>query len=259
MDYDYKEIYKTAREFRDLSSDLLRSTYDEFDTNISHFKSFCDSNQIIQDILAPIKKRNFDVEEWYNNAVKLRGLMGSGSAKLPDNKLDTLKCVYELLWSEKPKGLLINFGHATMFERNFTNQLRRVNNFLTNKLVRYVIRKLEDMLDLNKPQSQHITQTWYINAPSNIATNSYGFSQEINTELSQFKDILNEIREKINDIDLSSSDKDIAYDNLDLIEEETNKSPINKARITRVLDQLPKVNSLINLIEKAKIFILENL
>lgn len=118
MNYSYIDITKTSKNFRDVASDLLHSNTKSFNTYINYFRSFCDDNPIIQDIIKPIKECNFNSKEWYNNAIEQRSsFIGSGDITLPTDKISALKVIYDLLWSANALDTLLSLGHATMFAK----------------------------------------------------------------------------------------------------------------------------------------------
>lgn len=244
----YEELNRISRNFRDVAGDLMRSDTDSFDTAINFFRSFCDDESVIQDILAPIKERTFDSWSWYNQALDSdQGMVGSGNATLPNNKLDALKAIYDILWNEEAGNVLLNFGHATMFKRNYDEQLRTVNDKLTNFFVRFIIRELEEKIELVKPQGNQNVQNWYINAPANIANNSSHFSQQIDNRKAELHEELTKLRTAITQSNISENEIEDALDTVDMIEEESAKEEPNKTRIQKFLTLLPSADTVVSI------------
>ena len=244
----YEELNRISRNFRDVATDLMRSDYNTFNTAINFFRSYCNDEPVIQEILAPVIERPFDSTEWFNQAIESeQSIVGSGDATLPTNKLDALKTIYDLLWDENAQHKLISLGHATMFKRNFNEQIRTINDKLTNLLIRYIIRELEEKIELVKPQSYQGIQNFYINAPSNIANQSSQVNQTLYTSNPEVQEYIQSLRIAIEQSGLPHSEKQDALETVDMIEEETTKNAPSKTRIQKYLGLLPHLDSIVSI------------
>lgn len=250
--YSYTELAQTTREFQDLAGDLMKSNTDTFQSSLNFFRSFCEKNEIIQQILSPIKENQFDTPTWFNEATKERSSMvGSADGTLPKNQLDALTAIYDLLWDDRAGHLLLSYGHSTMFSRNLDEQLKKVNNHLTIRLIRYIMRRLEEMIEpLKFNQSNSIIHNYHINAPTNLATQSSGFTQNLTINNPDIKDILVELRAAIQNADLPDEEKESANETVDMIEEELAKEEPRPSRVTKLLNLLPPADSLLGITEK---------
>jgi hypothetical protein len=245
MTLAYVELNKISRDFRDLSGDLVRSNYNNFKTALNFFKSFCDECQVIHDILQPVLTRDFDTDEWFQNVIESRGsFVGSGNGTLPNNKLDALKVIYDLLWDEKALGKLMSYGQNTMFNKNFDEQLRKVNDSLTNLFVRYVIRQLEDKIELVKPQSKQQMNNWNFYAPANIANQSQYVNQSIQINNPELSSLLVELRNAIINSNISQEEKDDALETTDMIEQEVEKPKFSKGKILKFITLIPQIDKI---------------
>lgn len=251
MNYSYEELNRISTDFRDLAGDLLRADTDNFNSAINFFKSFCNENEIIQEILKPIKERNFDSQEWYETSIQQRSSMvGSGDATLPHNKLDALRAIYDMLWNENALNILLDFGHSTMFKKNFDEQLRTVNDKVTSFFVRYIIRQLEEKIELVKPQgNQPIQNNMTINGPANVANQSQNFTQTMHVQNSELQSALSDLRSVIDQSRLSHEDKQDALETADMIEDELQKPNPRKSKIQKIASSFPAIDSLTGIIE----------
>ncbi|WP_025727756.1 hypothetical protein [Heyndrickxia ginsengihumi] len=248
MNYSYEKITKISREFRDLAGDLLRSDIDTFQTNINFFRAFCDEEEILIEILKPIKEREYDTNQWYENALNQNSsFIGSGDATLPQNKLDALKVIYDMLWSENALNTLLNFGHATMFAQKYNDQLSKVNDKITNIFIRYIIRQLEEKVEMVKPQSGQSINNWYVNAPSNIATQSSDVHQQINIKNPEVQKAVEDLRITVEKSKLTSQEKDDALEIIDMIEDEVTKELPSKSKLQKIVSLLPAVDNLVSI------------
>jgi hypothetical protein len=244
----YEELLKVSREFRDFASDLLTSDRTTFQSALNFFKSFCDSNKIINEILKEIKDNDTNTAEWYNKAVD------SGNGTLPQNRLDAMTVIYDLLWEEGAYNRLLNIGHAVMYDRNFSEQIRKVNNSYTNLLIRYIIRQLEYKIELVKPQSSQSVQNIHNNfyAPTNVANQSSNFTQNLEYKHEDLSNMLAELRSLIQQSDLSTEEKDDAFESVEMIEEEAAKDNPKPSRIIKFLELMPNIDKAIDVIEKIR-------
>ncbi|MGE7546066.1 hypothetical protein [Sporosarcina newyorkensis] len=249
MQNNFQETAKTAREFRDLSSDLLSSNYTTFDTALNFFKSFCDQNQIIQEILDPILSNQYKTDDWFNNAVKNRSSMaGSGDPTLPTKQIDSLKVIYDILWDTQAKQTIINLIFNTMFTKKYDEMIRRFNDNFTRRLVRYIIRQLEDKIDLVKPQGIAATSnTWNFSGPTNFANQSSNFTQNIQVNNPDILELVNEMRNIIESSHLNFEEKADGLETIDMIESEVSKPAPSKTKIEKLIAFLPTVESLMSL------------
>lgn len=249
MQYTYQEITKISREFRDLATDLLNSNESTFDTSLNYFKAFCDEQSVIQTILQPIIENQFDTQTWYKNATENQSSMvGSGDPTLPLKQIDALRAIYDILWDKNAKNLCIEFIYNTMLVKNFDEMIRRFNDNFTKRLIRYVLRKLEDEIELIKPQNLPLGNTFNtFNGPTNYATHSNNVKQTVQINNPDLIAIINEMRDVIEKSALLLSDKQDALETVDLIEQEANKPNPSKSRMTKLLTLLPIVDSLTSL------------
>lgn len=247
MNSTYQKYTKISREFRDISGDLLRSDYNTFETSINFFKSFCNENEVIQEILQPILNNPFNSQEWYDNAINSQSSMvGSGDATLPLNKIDALKAIYDMLWSDNALNTLMNFGHSTMFTSKLDDQIRKVNDKITSFFVRYIIRELEEKIELVKPQSSENINNWHIYAPSNIASQSHNVRQDLRISNPELHQTIANLRTSIIESGLPRTDQSDALETVDMIEEEASKPNPNKNKIGKLLNLLPTAESISN-------------
>ncbi|EEK89224.1 MULTISPECIES: hypothetical protein [Bacillus cereus group] len=254
MNYSYIDITKTSKNFRDVASDLLHSNTKSFNTYINYFRSFCDDNPIIQDIIKPIKECNFNSKEWYNNAIEQRSsFIGSGDITLPTDKISALKVIYDLLWSANALDTLLSLGHATMFAKKYDEQLRKVNDVITFFFIRYISRELENLIEGVKPENMgnQNVNNFNIYAPSNIATNSTNVNQTLQYNNSQeLLNLIAELKTAVINSELSEPNKSDALDTIDMIENEATQQPPNTSRVTKLLNLMPSVESIVNIGEK---------
>ncbi|WP_338749868.1 hypothetical protein [Bacillus sp. FJAT-52991] len=246
MNKSYQELTKISREFRDLAGDLLRADTNTFDTALNFFKSFCEETKIIQTILTPILESEFDTQTWFDNAVNQQySMAGSGDATLPTKKVDALKVVYDMLWSEDAQNTFLDFGFNTMYTKNFNEQLRKVNNNLTNLLIRYITRELEDEIEMIKPQSN---QAWNqyntYNGPTNVANNSSHFTQNVSINNPTLAEYVEQLRIVIDQsTELNPEEKQDALETVEMLEEELVKEQPSLTRVQKVLTHLPTVDA----------------
>ncbi|OCA87332.1 hypothetical protein [Pseudobacillus wudalianchiensis] len=252
MSQSYQELTKISREFKDLSGDLLRSTTSTFDSSLNFLKSFCEENEVIQEILKPIVENEYDTNQWFEKAVNQRSSMvGSGDATLPNKKIDALKVIYDLLWSTNPQDTLIHFGHATMFTKKYNDQLRKVNDSIVTIFIRFIIRELEEKIELVKPQNNQNVNNWIFNAPTNYANQSTDFTQNIQINNPEVSELLAQMRSVIDsDTSLDSAEKVDAFDTIDMLEEETSKQTPSKRKVEKLIALLPTVDSVLSIGEK---------
>lgn len=249
MTYSYQELTKITREFRDLAADLLNSNEATFDTSVNYFRDFCDEQPIIQSILKPIIENDFDTTAWYNNAVNNRSSMvGSGNPTLPHKQIDALKAIYDILWHENAKNLCIDFIFNTMFTRKFDEMIRRFNDNFTKRLVRYILRKLEDEVELVKPQNLNYGNTFNtFHGPTNYVASGNTITQNIQINNPGLIELVNQMRDVIDKSDLSLSEKQDALETIDMLENEVSKENPSKSRISKLLMLLPTIDSLTSL------------
>lgn len=246
MNLNYDEITKTSREFRDVAGDLLRSGYNGFNSALNFFKSFCEESKVIQEILTPIIEREFDTYEWYQNAISSQSsFRGSGNATLPNNRLDAYKVAYDLLWDENALGALLNFGHSTMFKEKYDDQIKVVNNYLSNQLIRYIIRELEDKIELDKPQSQQQIQNWQFNGPANVSYQSQNSTQSIQLSNHELKSLVDTLRETVTSSQLTQESKEDALDTVNMIDQETSKKEPSKKSLIKLVGLLPQIDKIV--------------
>lgn len=249
MNYAYQELMKITREFRDLSTDLLNSNTNTLSSALNFFKTFCEENAIIADILIPIEENPFASDEWFNNAIKQQSSMaGSGDATLPTKKIEALKIVYDILWSDDAQGEMQSLIFSTMYTSSFDTMISRFHEHFTKLLVRYILRKLEDEIELLKPQATSLGNTFNtFNGPTNYATHSQHVNQNIQINNPELLEIVNQMRDMIDRSTLNLTDKQDALETIEMLENEVSKEKPSKTKVQKMLALLPAADTLIAL------------
>lgn len=249
MTYTYQEITKVTREFRDLANDLLNSNHSTFDTTLNFFRDYCNETELIQEILLPVINNQYDTDAWYSNAIENQSSMvGSGDPTLPTKQIDALKVIYDILWSAEAKNRVINFIYNTMFTKRFDDMINRFNVNFTHRLIRYILRNLEDRIELVKPQSLQYGNTFNtFNGPTNYVANGHTINQNIQINNPGLLEIVNQMREVIDKCNLPLNEKQDALETIDMIETEVSKQSPSKSRISKLLTLLPTMDSLASL------------
>lgn len=92
----YNALINIYNEFDTISDDLLDSTYNSFKSNLCIFKEFCDSNDVILEILEPVINSKFDGLEYFSNSSD----WGKRNEAFPhpNSRVEFVKVPYDLIW-----------------------------------------------------------------------------------------------------------------------------------------------------------------
>lgn len=248
MTNNYQELTAVAREFKDISTDLLNSNYKTFNSHLNFFKTICNESGIIQEILNPIVNNNYNVQNWYQQATNSIGMVGSGDPTLPVRKIDALTVIYHMLWNENAQKLIENFTIQTMYSKQFDEMLRKYNASFTNQFIRYILRELENKIEMVKPQAIPYGNTFNtFNGPTNYATNSHSVNQNIQINNPDLIEVINQMREVVDRSTLSLTEKQDALETIEMIENEVSKEKPSPTKVQKMLALLPTVDSLASL------------
>lgn len=142
--------------------------------------------------------------------------------------------------------------------KNNDEQLRKVNDVITFFFIRYISRELENLIEGVKPENMgnQNVNNFNIYAPSNIATNSTNVNQTLQYNNSQeLLNLIAELKTAVINSELSEPNKSDALDTIDMIENEATQQPPNTSRVTKLLNLMPSVESIVNIGEKNYKFI----
>ena len=90
---EYQELVILNRDFRDYTSNLMNSNYENASVNLIRFMNFVEENAIIHDIVHDVvDTTEFDFKECF--------IMDAGSlqVKIPINEKQQIKAIYDYMW-----------------------------------------------------------------------------------------------------------------------------------------------------------------
>jgi len=251
------EYYGSMETFRLISNRLSESTLDNSNINLERLKIILDKDQIISNILQPIKNNVFDykaqkfIDNYWSSKYKL---------KIPVEELDHLKAIYDYITdivNEKKSFMNICMD----FKRSFSNEACR--SFIDEAfkpLCDYIYSKLSIKIkEIERNESK------MENKDSGIV-NNYGVFQQINKvngdaiasgrDTTNTKTITNDVKLNIEEIisaiksllekeeAIDNDVKENITDDIDIISEQLNNK--NEPKLPRIKKALANITTTIS-------------
>ena len=145
-----KEKLESLRTFKRRRDDLLSEDTTTFAYNLERFLSFCESDTLVNPIIAQLKKQNtdFDVDTWLNNL--------SGSIVFPDDVDGEAFYQYRLLENiNKDERSVLTFGtNFRVYKQNEAIEIFR--SLVIRPCVIYIGDKLENKVMLASPEARDL-------------------------------------------------------------------------------------------------------
>ncbi|MGN2347292.1 hypothetical protein ACTFH7_02065 [Clostridium cagae] len=150
----YADFKNTYDEFVTISREFLCSNEINFECNLNSFTTFCDSNDLISQILESIINIDFDGIKYFSqksNPQERFNLKGN-----PKTRYESLKASYDVLWYPNlTSDNLINYAVWALCPatRNIDETLLIGINDISNKLISYIEIELKKLITNSQKES----------------------------------------------------------------------------------------------------------
>lgn len=242
---DIIEYRKTSQAFRRVSSNMLKTKYDDGNIQLIRFRKFIEENELINNIIKEkIKnidyeyKDNFIIEDprWYNISI-------------PIDECEHIKAMYDYLEDitneeNNIRGIAYSFYHSS---GTCNDIIREYLNKAFKPLVDFIVDSLSmEMMGIESITSEtHIYQN--INKNYGTASIAQGNIKSSNKfELNDLEDIngiVESIKELILQLEIDENTKEEVIDDLETIEQEIHVENPKQIKIKKALNGIKNFTS----------------
>lgn len=227
------ELVNIKSEFDSIANDLLMSTEDLFQANLSSLKDFCKSNTTISNILEPISKTDFNGIEYFSK--KLDPKYRYQQIINPKTNYDILKVSYDVLYADIGPRHIESYALWTLYPstKKVDEVLKIGTKHIFEKLINYIDLELTKLI--NTEHKNPITNQFNItNANGSVIGTSEHATINNSYNLDEIKKIIDE---KISD----ANDKQQLQDLVNSLKAITeNDLPVRKGTLSKFGDVLTK-------------------
>lgn len=144
--YKVKLIREAKQRFYDVQHDLLNSKFHNFANHFDVFIDFCEKDGIMKVVTTPLKNDDsVDIQKWWDDIFKTGS---SRKFELPSDPNKQASIFYQFfLGIKEGKYDLLNFCLQVYGETKYDNMIYDFNDDITNKLVRFLNRKINEIED----------------------------------------------------------------------------------------------------------------
>lgn len=260
---DYR---RASLKFRQLSSKMLTTTYEEGNFHLIRIKRFMDSNDIIKKIIS--EKINTIEFDYKSNDFIYQEEGYWAHVNPPIDEEEHMKAIYDYL-TDITKEEIDLTGIACKFRyqsNKYTDKIRHYIEIVFKPLTDYIIGALsEEMMYLESKNDKGLGIIFNQTIERNYGTTNFTqgditSNNTINIEVNEKEDIkslITEISAIIKDIDIDEDIKDDVLDELEVIYEQVEDKKPKPRRIKKAYDAI--LNFITNLpsnIEKTSLIVL---
>jgi len=242
---EYQKLAFLNRDFRDYTSNLMNSNYENASVNLIRFMNFVEENAIIHDIVHDVvDTTEFDFKECF--------IMDAGSlqVKIPINEKQQIKAIYDYMWyiiKDKKGNVAFQALNYPCSSSKWVDILHHFFSNIVGPFSDYIKHELEKRLIVLKGDTQPvITMNQNIeNVNGNVVqqqsgnitinTNNNGVSgEDLNGLIEKIISSLSEIK------DVDTEEVDSVKDDLESLQEQIQSPTPKKNRMQKALNGVQK-------------------
>lgn len=232
---DIREYRKVSQAFRRVSSNMLKTSYDEENIQLIRFRKFIEENEVINRIIQD-KITNIDYD-YKNNFIVEDG--GRASISIPIDESKHIKAMYDYLIDITNKEEDIRWRAYKFYHGNgkWNDIIREYLDKAFKPLVDFIVDSLSmEMIEMESvKQETHIHQN--INKNYGTATIAQGSVKSINNvtlnDSQDIKELIESLKDLIIKEEFDDEEKEEVIDDLETIEEEINNENPRKVKIRK--------------------------
>lgn len=232
---DIREYRKVSQAFRRVSSNMLKTSYDEENIQLIRFRKFIEENEVINRIIQD-KITNIDYD-YKNNFIVEDG--GRASISIPIDESKHIKAMYDYLIDITNKEEDIRWIAYKFYHGNgkWNDIIREYLDKAFKPLVDFIVDSLSmEMIEMESvKQETHIHQN--INKNYGTATIAQGSVKSINNvtlnDSQDIKELIESLKDLIIKEKFDDEEKEEVIDDLETIEEEINNENPRKVKIRK--------------------------
>lgn len=255
-----KEYKKLSVDFNDIASALLRTKYTDGNTNLIRFKNYINENEVIQKI---IQDKIINVEYDFNNMITI-GFSGWAQINIPVNEAEHIKGMYDYLNYLADNNINLE-NIAFQFRcggNNVNDHLRYYIDLFFKPLIFFISKELsKKIIELEEDDKMRIDIS-HTNGSVNIADRGSAINSTMiinNNDLAKIIELINSIKNGINNLDIDNEEKESIIDDMEIIDEQVNESIPKPTRFKKAFNNIKNFISNAALVTGAGVTVATNI
>lgn len=236
-----KELKTTSLEFSRIASNMLRTEYTNQDVPLHRFKNYIDTNDTIKNIVqSAIENIDYDYKNCFEKEPS-----DWAEINVPVNEKEHLRAMYDYMTYivDEKKSVFHEAASYMCSSRKITDIIQNFLSLAFKPLVDYIIDELSKMIMLEEEIEMKKIEVNANNSIVNMADNNSSISSN-NTitvnqnDLKEINNLILDLKEKIDNVNVSSEEKDDFIDDLDVIQEQLNEQSYKPTRFKKAFNNV---------------------